>query len=679
MYDMHEHAWLVWAPKTTPANAWAKLASAEGEKNLLCCFRRHHIQLCKVAILCTELLSLWPDIPRRFLDRIAAMDKCEEEQHPSRNSQEKQPPNVDERTELQLIELKGWRQASEIALVRSASHSLYARLRSIEWDARRVLTLCDEIAPELPVFANARTGTWYVPPSCLLERGHGQKKRLRSYNCCFKSADGHYGQWNASIRRPNLQVLHLACRAGGVFIIDATRSGKTWPDALTKTVPIWCAVVNAVAGLSSGTDHDTELHLHRCVAESEKNTIAKLLPTWIRIWKESSIDLRSLAPGFVNGGLPLRPLWVRADADRLWEQGVPAARDVGFLPIICVSASPPLRAGDRSFIESDANGTFSEFGDVSFHGRDTGFPYVQGAGDDGDNWSHGLTPQLFWHFRNSLINFAESHQAKAASDPGVIQAIDEFVELVQLDNTSAGNERISSLDFSGRNCPCGLYNKKISNVEAPSDARFKPLLGSGLILRSSSPNMIVKEAQMLREACNKLIIVLSRSQEAVAAANLLACAKSSASDECKHERSQCENKSDKGLSRRMHWFNLANRRGKPDHKYGLYRVLGPGLSLIRGELCGDRFGEQTDKPASALVVCDSGDGDWACGLATAWLAWHCDTEGNVMPFEKTCVSKKDVHVAMLRVLAEMPDLSLSRHTLQQINRFFQSPDPPSRV
>jgi tRNA A64-2'-O-ribosylphosphate transferase len=29
-----------------------------------------------------------------------------------------------------------------------------------------------------------------------------------------------------------------------LLIIDSTRSGKRMPDALSKTVPIWCAVIN---------------------------------------------------------------------------------------------------------------------------------------------------------------------------------------------------------------------------------------------------------------------------------------------------------------------------------------------------------------------------------------------------------------------------------------------------
>jgi tRNA A64-2'-O-ribosylphosphate transferase len=31
---------------------------------------------------------------------------------------------------------------------------------------------------------------------------------------------------------------------GSMIITDSTRAGKRFPDALSKTVPLWCAVIN---------------------------------------------------------------------------------------------------------------------------------------------------------------------------------------------------------------------------------------------------------------------------------------------------------------------------------------------------------------------------------------------------------------------------------------------------
>jgi tRNA A64-2'-O-ribosylphosphate transferase len=35
-------------------------------------------------------------------------------------------------------------------------------------------------------------------------------------------------------------------------LVDSTRRGKRMPDALSKTVPIWCAVINLATAVSKG-------------------------------------------------------------------------------------------------------------------------------------------------------------------------------------------------------------------------------------------------------------------------------------------------------------------------------------------------------------------------------------------------------------------------------------------
>jgi tRNA A64-2'-O-ribosylphosphate transferase len=39
-----------------------------------------------------------------------------------------------------------------------------------------------------------------------------------------------------------------------IILVDSTRAGKRLPDALSKTVPIWCAVVNRALRLRGGID-----------------------------------------------------------------------------------------------------------------------------------------------------------------------------------------------------------------------------------------------------------------------------------------------------------------------------------------------------------------------------------------------------------------------------------------
>lgn len=93
-------------------------------------------------------------------------------------------------------------------------HSLYNCLLSILDDTRFV----DEIRalyPTLPVFVNLRCGLWY--------------SESQHQTCYFKSTDGHFGNWNFSCVRLNLQVAKACSEHGGCIIIDATRRGKTFP------------------------------------------------------------------------------------------------------------------------------------------------------------------------------------------------------------------------------------------------------------------------------------------------------------------------------------------------------------------------------------------------------------------------------------------------------------------
>lgn len=77
--------------------------------------------------------------------------------------------------------------------IKRATLSIRNRLQSIEHDAAFVASVAE--AYGLPLVANERCGSWYIPPS---------RKEQSAY---FKSTDGHISQWSFSLRRLNLQVL----------------------------------------------------------------------------------------------------------------------------------------------------------------------------------------------------------------------------------------------------------------------------------------------------------------------------------------------------------------------------------------------------------------------------------------------------------------------------------------
>ena len=70
-----------------------------------------------------------------------------------------------------------------------------------------------------------------------------------------------------------------------VMLVDSTRAGKRIPDALSKTVPIWCAVINrAVARRYSGaltSDWDSALYTPPgAVSNQEHRQIENRLDDW---------------------------------------------------------------------------------------------------------------------------------------------------------------------------------------------------------------------------------------------------------------------------------------------------------------------------------------------------------------------------------------------------------------
>ena len=82
-----------------------------------------------------------------------------------------------------------------LSSLKQSTLSINNRLNSIYQDSRFVQSVAD--AYQLPLVANERCGSWYIPP---------ERKCNSAY---FKSTDGHQGQWKFSMRRLNLQILDV--------------------------------------------------------------------------------------------------------------------------------------------------------------------------------------------------------------------------------------------------------------------------------------------------------------------------------------------------------------------------------------------------------------------------------------------------------------------------------------
>ncbi|KAF2205176.1 hypothetical protein GQ43DRAFT_437295 [Delitschia confertaspora ATCC 74209] len=254
--------------------------------------------------------------------------------------------------------------SSTLHSLKRSALSIHNRLSSITKDSEFTGSVAD--AYGLPLVANERCGSWYIPP----ERKGG--------SVYFKSTDGHMNEWSFSMRRLNLHILDVVGKGNGAVVVDSTRRGKSMPDALSKTVPIWCCVLNRAIFPDLGPH---PLYTPpQAVSPSEHSQIEKRIDSFVQQFKDTyTSPLNDLRRKIRK---PLRPLWVTP------ESSVPLSPPSfpDFHPVVLCTASRRVRGGE-----------VSEGG------------YIQGAADDHEAWSNGLTPILFWENKDQLLNTNEEN------------------------------------------------------------------------------------------------------------------------------------------------------------------------------------------------------------------------------------------------------------------------------
>jgi tRNA A64-2'-O-ribosylphosphate transferase len=161
--------------------------------------------------------------------------------------------------------------SSTLSSLRRSTLSTHNRLTSIISDSAFVISVAS--AYSLPLVANERCGSWYIPPD----------QKIGSVY--FKSTDGHMGEWSFSLRRLNLQLLDVVEKWGGAVVVDSTRRGKSMPDALSKTVPIWCCVINRAVFRDVAKKPEEQMDLFtppQTVGESEHAQMEKRIDGFVR-------------------------------------------------------------------------------------------------------------------------------------------------------------------------------------------------------------------------------------------------------------------------------------------------------------------------------------------------------------------------------------------------------------
>ncbi|CCK72105.1 tRNA A64-2'-O-ribosylphosphate transferase KNAG_0J00220 [Huiozyma naganishii CBS 8797] len=328
--------------------------------------------------------------------------------------------------------------------------SLRNRVQSILLDNEFLETRVHTAFPDFPLIPNERCGLWYCNPSHFAQTSY------------FKSTDGHANQWDFSTRRLNFHLLPTLQEAGGVVIVDSTRRGKKIPDALSKTVPLWCAVLNSLMLESVGKKFNVNDVLFvppETVPESERDQMAKKLPDLVEKLKILNVFDGTKTSRMLDGKL-LRPFWVFPGSSLLqsctdiftgeqiqnkWE----VSRDENIVPIILCTVSYQAQDGID---------------------KRNGFTYVQGAADDHELWSHGLEANIFWSnidkFKNLSGGDSELYEivdkmvtqqnnnmqrsAQAGSLDKIMTGIDKVTSLLSLgeihDNVTLSSEAIADLE-----------------------------------------------------------------------------------------------------------------------------------------------------------------------------------------------------------------------------------------
>jgi tRNA A64-2'-O-ribosylphosphate transferase len=282
--------------------------------------------------------------------------------------------------------------SSTLSQLTRSNLSLTNRLRSIKFDADFVQSIAH--AFQLPLVANERCGSWYIPPE------------IKAGSAYFKSTDGHFGEWGFSLRRLNLQVLDVVDQSGGYvdrcivkseealmkdcysrcIIVDSTRRGKSMPDALSKTVPIWIAVMNRLLFLEHSESHGL-LTPEDVVSASEHSQIEQRLPTFVDDVRSLNIDVEKLRTKLRK---PLRPYWVTPE--HILEEHL-NAHDQAYCPVVLCTAS-----NRYSIAQHHSTG------------------YVQGAADDAESWALGLDAKAFWAHLDTLLSVPEDELPKMIAE-----------------------------------------------------------------------------------------------------------------------------------------------------------------------------------------------------------------------------------------------------------------------
>ncbi|KAI1316232.1 hypothetical protein EDD11_010279 [Mortierella claussenii] len=590
--------------------------------------------------------------------------------------------------------------------MRRDAKSLLNRLRSIQADSAFVLEIAD-LFPQFPLLANERCGTWYAHPA-----------RVQKPGVYFKSTDGHTGIWDFNLRRYNSHLITTIIENGGCIVVDSTRKGKRVPDALSKTIPIWCATINNAVRKCAlqnqakqqqqkqqinnnqeeeGGSHSTQrVHIDESDSESSLlipsldaerwDTRYHSLPSLISRSEHAQIaekidgfaeklmlTMRFSDLTFLTMRLrkPIRPIWLTPQSF-LFKDDMPDYSDAAFLPVICLSASRVVPEGMEE--------------------RD-GYLYVQGSGDDEDMWSSGLTPDLFWENEDYLL---EEGIAAAECEGRVREIVQNAKKQLrgksQHRQINDGAEILSSRQTRG-NGTIGSQPRFTPSMELCSEIMPSAIwIGNNASARipdcwHGGFDMVINCAAEIQrdplfEAVEGSQHVTRLSGNGVNEAQASLCIM----QQHQWERALNSEKSSTGVevlprdpqNKDFYYLHLPIAEGKKG-QHQLLEMIPVAIKAVRSVFT-SRLTVDTKAPSPKILVhCQQGM-DRSVGIALALLVScfdentgvYCGEASDQMPVTKEAIQKRLFQIMSHR-LAARP----SRATLKMVNTHFMSPaDPP---
>lgn len=343
--------------------------------------------------------------------------------------------------------------------LRKEQTGVLGRLQAILYDADYVARFA-----EYPLVANERCGLWYVTPPQLTATAY------------FKSTDGHTGHWQFLMRRLNLHILPLLAKNGVLVLVDSTRKGKLMPDALSKTVPMWCAVLNYIM-FSDYCEHGHEngaaasitlaqknwLHVpSSVVSPSEHASMQALVPRFATEVQRLGLVLREQLVAALGDAKPIVPLWIYPGGP----QKVRTSPE--YFLLACLTASAKSTPSDWVYPAS----------------------YVQGAGDDHELWmpltlARGkLEPNTWW-----TTVCTEKRQS------------------LQVISGSRINWEISELEFERR------VNEIVgAEIEAPHELNASAIGETGFYLGSMSGSVSYKSVVSEFPDLSTIVVLLTTAK-----------------------------------------------------------------------------------------------------------------------------------------------------------------------